>query len=769
MSRFGESQSIKRLEDIRFLTGGGHYVDDVAPAGALHAYFLRSPVAHAEIAALDLDDAREMPGVHMVLGAEDLVAAGVDLAIPYITVKNADGSDAAAPLRPVLAQGRVRYVGEPFAAVIAETMDQARDAAEAIGFDLEELPVHMEVAPGGPEIHAEAPENVAYDWRLGDAAAAEAAFARAAHRVKLRLEDNRIMVGSMEPRGAFAEWDGARLHLAFGGQGVWNMKGWIAKALGLEAEQVQITTPDVGGGFGMKTGPYPEYFVLAHVARALNKPVRWIADRTEAMLSDNGGRDLVSTAELALDDDYRITAYRVDIVSNLGAYNSVFGQAIQSSISSRVLTGTYDVQCVDVRARGIYTNTTQVDAYRGAGRPEAIYTLERTMDMAARELGLDPFELRRRNFIPPAAFPYKSASGETYDVGDFPRVLGRLEQEADVAGFATRRAESEKAGKLRGLGLCYYIEAILGDPSEGATVEFNEDGTVNLYVGTQSNGQGHETVYAQFLSDRTGIPIEQIKVIQGDSDRIARGGGTGGSRSVTVQSAATLATVDKMVAAFADFLEDEMGAKPEFDDGAFRAPGSNRTMTLVEAADLAREQGRTELLRHEERTKLEGRSYPNGGHVAEVEIDPETGALEVVRYTVTDDFGNLMHPMLAQGQVHGGVAQGLGQAVTERVVFDEAGQLLTATFMDYAMPRADTMPMIRFTTEPVPSTTNPLGMKGCGEAGTVGALAAVTNAALDALCARGVRAVDMPLTPERVWGWLRDAAAEDTGEAGAAS
>ncbi|MEX5727211.1 carbon-monoxide dehydrogenase large subunit [Rhodovulum iodosum] len=764
-TKFGQSQTVKRFEDVRLLTGHGQFVDDTAPEGALFAHVLRSPVAHAEITGLDVSEARQMPGVHLVLIAADLEEAGVDLNMKATVVKNRDGSRGAAPERPLLARGRVRFVGEPVAMVVAETLDQARDAAEAIGFDFEELEPHLDLAEGGFEIHPEAPGNLAYDWALGDEEAVNAVFAAAARTVRLEVPDNRIIVNSMEPRGAWAEWDGDRLHLCVNGQGVWGQKTKLAAMLHLPEEAVRVTTPDVGGGFGMKGMTYPEYYVISHAARVLDRPVRWMSERTEAMLTDNAGRDLVSVAELAFDADHRITGYRVTTLSNLGAYNSEFAQPIQSQLFSRVLTGPYDIRAAFVAAKGIFTNTTQVDAYRGAGRPEAIYVLERAMDMAARELGVDAWELRRKNFIAADAFPYKTQSGELYDVGDFPRVLDRVREAADIAGFAARRDQSEAQGRLRGLGLCYYIESILGDPTEGAEVEFCEDGTVNLYVGTQSNGQGHETVYAQFLSDQSGISVDKIRVIQGDSDLIAKGGGTGGSRSVTTQSNATLATVEKMVAAFTPFVAGEMGVDEGavgFEDGTFRASGSNLTPTLAEAAQMARAKGREELLRHKGEYTLPGRSFPNGAHVAEVEIDPETGVTRVVRYTVTDDFGNLMNPMLAEGQVHGGVAQGIGQAICERVGYDEYGQLLTATFMDYAMPRADDIPMVTFTTEPVPSTANPLGMKGCGEAGTVGALAAVGNAVLDALWDRGIRQADMPFTPNRVWAMLngRDIAAE---------
>ena len=762
MEKFGKSQPVTRVEDQRLLTGHGRYMDDIAPQGALYAYVFRSPVAHGTIAELDVSDAREAEGVHLVLTNDDLEAAGITESMSGVVLENRDGSTAADPHRPVLARGKVRHVGEPVALIVAETPEQARDAAEMILFDTEDLPAKMDLARGGAPVHDDVPDNLAFDWGLGDEAATEAAFDAAAHVVKLEVGDNRIIVNSLEPRGCVADWDGARLHLAFGGQGVWGMKAELSRMLGLGKDAVHVTIPDVGGGFGMKAAPYPEYFAVAQAARVLGRPVRWMSDRTEAMLSDHGGRDLTSTAELAFDADHRITAYRVKTRCNLGAYNSNFGQAIQTRLFSRVLMGVYDVQTTWLQVEGYYTTTTQVDAYRGAGRPEAIYVLERGMDRAARELGIDPWELRRKNFIKHEQFPYQSATGETYDVGDFNRILTRVAAEADAAGFAARKAADEARGLLRGQGLCYYIESILGDPSEGAKVEFCEDGTVKLYVGTQSNGQGHETVYAQFLADQTGIPADHIHVIQGDSDLIARGGGTGGSRSVTTQSTATLATVDTMLAAFTPYLADKMGVEEEaisFDDETFRAPGSNMTPTVLEAAEMARADGRADLLVHEARAKLSGRSFPNGAHVAEVVVDPETGHVQVDRYTVVDDFGNLINPLLAEGQVHGGVVQGLGQALTEQVAFDEDGQLLTATFMDYALPRAADTPMIGFTSEPVPSTANLMGMKGCGEAGTVGSMAAVANAVQDALWAQGVRQADMPFTPMRVWEMLRDGTA----------
>ncbi|MEP3296421.1 MAG: xanthine dehydrogenase family protein molybdopterin-binding subunit [Pseudoruegeria sp.] len=754
MDKFGKRLPVKRVEDIRFLTGAGRYVDDLAPKNALHAYFLRATMAHADITALDLTEARAAKGVHLALCAEDLVKAGVRLKMGAHLVKNRDGSKGADPERPILANGRVRFVGEPIVVIVADTMEQAKDAAELIVLEFEPLDVHVAPLPGGPTIHPEAPDNVAFDWGLGDMDKTEAAFASAQHHLTYDISDNRIIVNAMEPRACFAEWEGDRLHVCINGQGVWNTKGEMAAHLGLRKDQVRVTNPDVGGGFGMKAFDYPEYFNIAHAARVLGRPVRWSADRTESMLTDNSGRDLVTRCELAFDEALKMTAYRVTSTCNLGAYNSSFAQAIQTDLFAKVLMGTYDVQDTYLHVQGIYTNTTQVDAYRGAGRPEAIYALERSMDYAAHDLGVDAWDLRRRSFIQPDEFPYRTTTGEIYDVGDFDRVLNRVELECDRAGFAARRAVSEAVGKLRGLGLCYYIESILGDPSETARVDFNADGTATIFVGTQSNGQGHETVFATFLSDHTGIPMEKINFVQGDSDRIATGGGTGGSRSGTTQATATLATVQTMKEAFTPFLAAMFDVEPEdmrFDDEKFRATGTNQTCTMLEAADMARNEGRNDLLSHTATTTLPGRSFPNGAHVAEVEIDPETGQISLARYTVTDDFGNLLNPMVVEGQVQGGVAQGFGQAFCEHVVHDENGQLLTASFMDYGMPRAEDLPMIGFTTEPVPSTANVMGMKGCGEAGTVGSMAATANAVMDALRGRQVNRGDMPFTPLRVW------------------
>lgn len=760
MQKFGRAQPAGRIEDRRFLTGQGRYVTDIAPADSLVGFFLRSPVAHGRIRALDLAPAEAMAGVHLVLYAARLEALGVTLGMTGMIMANADGTPGAAPERPALARGPLRFVGEPVALVVAETLAQAQDAAEAIGLEVDDAPPALALDEGAPQIHPEAPGNRAYDWRLGDAAAVEAALAASAHRIAIEVVHNRVTAASLEPRAAWADWRDGRLHLCVCAQGVWTQKGELARMLRLDPGAVRVTNPDVGGGFGMKVMTYPEYPVLAAAARHLGRPVRWAADRGEAMLSDNGARDLVARAELGFDRDLKITAYRVDVRSNMGAYNSQFGQNIQSGLFAKVLTGPYDIALAHLRARGFYTNTAPVDAYRGAGRPEAILTLERAMDHAARVLGVDPFDLRLRNVI--AQTPYRMVNGDTIDSGDFARVLRRLQAEADVAGWPGRQAASRARGRLRGRGLASYIEAVLGDPSETARLTLDAGGGATLYVGTQSNGQGHETVYTRLLAAQTGLDPAGIRIVQGDSDAVPKGGGTGGSRSVTVQGTAITAVTRATAEAFCQFLSEDQGLEGiSFGEGIFAAPGSNLRLTLAEAADLARSRGRADLCDQARTITLDTRSFPNGAHLAEVEVDPETGQIWLDRYTVTDDFGHMLAPQFVEGQVQGGIAQGYGQAVIEQVVHDDQGQLLTGSFMDYAMPRATDLCAVRFTTEPAPTPSNPLGMKGCGEAGTVGALSAISNAVADALAQAGVGRVDMPFTPSRVWHWLQEARAAE--------
>ena len=765
MDKFGLSQPVRRTEDLRFLRGTGCYVDDMAPESTLTAVFVRTPVAHGDIAELDVSEARGMPGVELVLTGADLDAA-IDNDLSGSRIPNRDGSLSVRPRRPVLATERVRHLGEAVAMVVADSPAAAKDAAEAVTLDIDaraaviDGPAALEA--GAPEVHSDAPGNLCYDWGIGDQDATERALAGAAHTVELELVNNRVIANPLETRGVLAEWTGDHLTVHFNGQGVWDLKDELAKRLRLEAGQVTVHTPDDGGGFGMKGFVYPEHIAVAEAARMLGRPVKWMSERGEGFQTDASGRDQVARMVAGFDADHRIVGLKIETVANLGAYLSQAAVYIASDLAARVLTGVYDLQTAWFNVKGVFTNTTPVDAYRGAGRPEAQYQLERMMDKAARVMGVDPVELRRINFIKPGQFPYHTIVGETYDVGDFDKVLDRALEEADYAGFARRKEQSLAAGKYRGLGLCYYIESILGAQDETARIEFTEDGGIDLLVGTQSNGQGHETVYAQFLHERSGLPFDRIRIVQGDSDRIKAGGGTGGSRSVTMQGTAINGAADDLIEKMKPLAEEELEVAAgdlEWADGAWRVAGTDKSVDLMTLAAKARREGRVEFLTQETQTTVPGRSFPNGCHIAEVEIDAETGETHCVKYTVVDDFGRLMNPMLAEGQVHGGVAQGIGQALTEHVVFDEDGQLLSASFMDYAMPRADDVPMIPFHHEGVPSTANDIGMKGCGEAGTVGALAAVTNASLDALWDQGVHQVDMPMTPGRVWSWLQAAGA----------
>ena len=760
MEKFGKSQSVERREDDRFITGLGKYVDDTAPEDALHSYVFRSVYPHGKIKTLNIEVAQTALGVRLVLTAKALEEGGVSSKMEASLLKNQDGSLAPNTDRFLLAKEKVRFVGEPVAMVFAETFAQARAAAELIVFEIDDLPVHLEVCAGGPALHDAAPDNIAFDWAMGDLNEIDMVKAGAAHVLSYKISDNRIICNSMEPRGCWSSLEDGRLHLCVNGQGVWAQKTHLANMFKIDESEIRVTNPDVGGGFGMKAMSYPEYFLVAHATRLLGVSVRWMSDRSEAMVSDNSGRDLTSIATLAFDKDLKILCYAVETFANMGAYSSQFAQPIQTQLFSKVLTGVYDIPLAYLQVTGIYTNTTQVDAYRGAGRPEAIYVLERAIDYAARSLGVDPWDLRRRNFIPVNKFPYKTSSKVTYDVGDFNKVLDAAVEKCGLDDFEKRRLQSASKGKLRGIGLCCYIESILGSPTETSRVCFNVDGTVDLFVGTQSNGQGHETVYAQYLSDQSGISVDLIRVIQGDSDKIPTGGGTGGSRSATVQNTATLALVRTIKDRYCAFLAEQNNVEitsVSFDDEVFRIDGSNVVMSLIDVTDVARAVGEVGLLDITQSATLDDLSFPNGAHVAEVEIDPETGYSVVVRYLIVDDFGYLLNPMLVEGQVHGGVVQGLGQAMMEQVVYDENGQLLTASFMDYGMPRASDVPMFEFNNIVVPSTANPIGMKGCGEAGTIGSMAAVSNAMMDALAEHNVKIADMPFTPQRVWKMLQAA------------
>ncbi|WP_029010476.1 xanthine dehydrogenase family protein molybdopterin-binding subunit [Azospirillum halopraeferens] len=763
--KFGIGQAVPRTEDPRLLTGRGRYTDDVAPAGQTRAVFVRSPHAHAEIRAIDTAEAAAMPGVLGVFTIADLDADGIGGIPCQAALKNRDGSTLATEPRPVLARGRVRHVGEAVALVVAGTEDAARDAAERVMVDYDDLPAVTGLAealePGRPRLWNEAPGNLCFDWEMGDAAAVEAAFAAADRVVALDLVNNRVVATPMEGRACLgAVEDDGRLALTVSSQGVHALRNQLMAIFSLPRDRIRVITPDVGGGFGMKLFMYPEYIACLWAARRLNRPVKWTSERTEAFLSDDHGRDHRTRTELALDRDGRFLAMRVDTLANMGAYLSNYGPFVPTELHAPMYAGCYRTPAIHVRVRGVYTNTQPVDAYRGAGRPEAAYALERSVDHAARAIGLDPAEIRRRNFIPPDAMPYATPLGKTYDTGDFARNLEDALRLADAAGAGARKAAARARGRLRGLGIATYIEACSGGGPEQATVDILKDGRAVLMIGTQSNGQGHETAYKQILADRLGLAPEDIEVVQGDTDRVSWGAGTGGSRSVPVGGAALSKSAERVVAKAAEVAAELLEAAPvdvEFAAGVFTIAGTDRTVSLKQVAEKAAGAGAV-AFSERARWSPPADTFPNGCHVCEVEVDPDTGTVEVVRYTVVDDFGTVINPLLLKGQVHGGVVQGIGQALHERVVFDpDTGQLLTGSLMDYGLPRAADAPPITVELNSVPSTTNALGMKGAGEAGAIGAPPAVINAVVDALSDCGIAHVDMPVTPEYLWRLVRSA------------
>jgi carbon-monoxide dehydrogenase large subunit len=775
MAKFGIGQSVRRTEDQRFVTGRGRYTDDINLDGQAYGCVLRAPEAHARIVGIDLEQARSAPGVLAIFTGADIDAEGSNEIPCGIPLKNRDGSDRADVLRPVLCSERVRHVGDHVAFVVAETLVQAKDAAELIEVEYETLPSVIDTdqatASGAPRVYDHVPGNLAFDWEYGDPEAVDQAFAQAAHVSRIRIINNRVVANPMEPRAAVAMWDRAtgKLTLHAGTQGGWSHKAILASIMKLDPAAVRVLTPDVGGGFGMKGMFYPEYALAAWAARRLERPVKWTAERsTDAFLSDVMGRDHVTEAQLALDAEQRIIGLKVETKAAMGAYLNLFAPFIPTGAALKVLPGVYDVKKLVYRVKGVLTNTTPVDAYRGAGRPESIYLIERLIDATARDLGVEPTELRRRNFIRPEAMPFATAAGETYDTGEFARIMDTAMDRAGWAGFAQRRAQAEARGRLRGIGMCCYIESTMGEPSESAEIRFEEDGTVSVLVGTQSNGQGHETAYAQVLNERLGVPFEQIRIIQGDTDRIPSGGGTGGSRSLTAEAFAIREAAEKVVERGKAYAAQEFEAAVADIDferaaGTFRVKGTDRAVPIME---LARKAAGASLpgsgiesgLSDRATATLSAWTFPNGCHIAEVEVDPDTGITAVVRYTVVDDFGVVVNPMLVEGQVHGGVVQGIGQALMEHAVYDEAGQLVSGSFMDYCMPRADNTPFMSFSTVEIPCKNNAFGIKGCGEAGTVGACAAVMNALVDALETVGTRDIDMPATPSRVWQALQSAA-----------
>jgi len=772
MAKFGLSQSVRRVEDPRLLLGHGRYTDDIAFDGQVHGYVLRSPHAHAKISSIDVSAAKAMPGVLAIMTGADLAAQGVGEVPCVIPLKNSDGSDRANTPRLPLATDAVRHVGDPVAFIVTETVEQGRDAAEAVMVDYDVLPSVTDLAvaaePGQPQIWEAAPNNTVFDWEVGDKDKAAALIGSAAHVTRLTVINNRVVVASMEGRACAAQYDAGTGHFTVyaGTQGSWLVKNLLAASvLKVEPEKVRVVTPDVGGGFGMKLYLYAEYALCALAARAVGRPVKWAAERTEAFQSDTHGRDNITLGELAVDANGKFLALRTRNVANMGAYLSTFAPFIPTGAGTKVLASVYDFQAIHARVLGIVTNTVPVDAYRGAGRPESNYLVERLIDQAARDLGIDRIELRRRNMVGQSAMPYVTAMAQRYDSGDFPRVMDAALAKIDWAGFPARKAEAAKRGKKRGIGLAYYLEATGGGPTENASVKFAEDGFVDVYVGTQSTGQGHETAYAMLTSHELGIPMEKIRIQQGDSDTLPSGGGTGGARSLYSEGQAILVTaasvIEKGKQAASEMLEAAV-VDIEFDKGRFGVVGTDRGVDILSLA--ARQRQRiaagedTILLDALETANIDAHTFPNGCHVAEVEVDPETGMIAIPRYIVVDDVGHALNPLIVRGQVHGGVAQGIGQAFLERTSYDkESGQLLSASFMDYALPRAEDLPDIEVDLIEVPCETNPLGVKGAGEAGAVGSPPAVVNALIDALSDAGVTQIDMPATPEVVWKALRAA------------
>src|SRR5580693_4952872 len=765
--KFGIGQPVRRYEDLRLITGRGRYTDDVSLPHSAQAFVLRSPAAHAHLRRIDATAARKMPGVLLVATGADVKAEGLGNLACQTPVKNSDGTPQHETPRRLLAVEKVRYVGQPVAFVVAETLSQARDAAEAIEVDYEALPVVTDakdaLAPGAAQLFDHIPGNLVFDWDndLGDPKATEAALAKAAHVVSIDLINNRLVANSMEPRNAVVDYDpqSGRSTLYTGTQGPHFVRDPLAEAvLKIPKEQLRVITPNVGGGFGMKAFVYPEQALAVWASRKIARPVKWQEDRSEGFISDNQGRDHTTHAELALDAAGRFLGLRATILANLGAYLSPFGSFVPTR-STDLVSGLYDFPAIHVNVKGVCTNTVPVCAYRGAGRPEAAYLLERIVDAAARELGMTPDAIRRVNFVPSSAMPYTSATKLLLDSGEFEKVMDLCMAAAEWPTFATRRKQSERAGKLRGIGMATYTERCGGGFPETASIEFKDD-KVELVMGNQEYGTGLVTAYKQIVSGQLGIDADRIDVIMGDTDRTPSGL-TGGSRALAVAGTALYEAgktiIDKGTQLAAHLLEVS-AQDVAFADGTFSVPGTDLRLDILEVAKAARDPAKLPagMAPGLDTTHVRvppAQTFPNGCHIVEVEIDPDSGAVAIARYTVVDDFGRAINPLLLEGQVHGGIVQGIGQALLEHAVYDgDSGQLLSGSFMDYAMPRAGDLPNFAFSTHNVPTTSNPLGVKGAGEAGAVGAPPAVINAIVDALNRRtGARHIDMPATPRRVW------------------
>ena len=769
IEKFAIGQAVPRVEDPMLLRGHGRYTDDVSLPGQAYAVMVRSRNGHGLIRAIRTEAARAMPGVLAVYTAGDLEGYGpLKCNMP---LKSRDGSPLKKPWRGALAKDKVRYVGDPVACVIAETVFAAKDAAEAVDIDIDPLTAVVTpgeaVREGAPLLYDDVPGNVPLDYHFGDSAAVEAAFAAAAHVTRLRLLNSRVVVNAMEPRAAVASYDGARFTFYVGSQGVTGMRAQIADCLGVDAKAVHVLTGQVGGSFGMKGVLFPEYVCLLHGARALGRPVKWTDERSGSFFSDSHGRDQEFTGELALDNEGNFLAVRFTGYADMGAFLSPMGPIPGTLNIVKNVQSMYRTPLIEVSSKCVFTNTSQIGPYRGAGRPEGNYFMERLIDAAAAEMGADRLALRRRNQIRRHDLPYKTASEVTYDSGDFIALTKQALDLADAKGFSRRKRESARRGKLRGLGIGNFLEVTAPPGKELADIAFNADGTVTLTTGTLDFGMGHATPFAQVLSERLGVPFEKITLLQGDSDRLEIGGGSGGSKSLMHSGTAIVEAATKVVEKgkeAAGYVLEAAASDVEFAHGRFVIAGTDRSITVMELARTLRE-GRVKvppeapqsLDVHHISNGPGAATFPNGCHVAEVEVDPETGVVELVKYACVNDFGVVVNPLIVAGQLHGGVVQGVGQALMEMTVYDADGQLLTGSFMDYAMPRAADVPAFELAEHPVPAKTNILGAKGCGEAGCAGSLTSVMNAVLDALAERGIRHIDMPLTPFRIWQALHDA------------
>ena len=770
LQKYGVGQPVRRKEDDTLVRGKGKYTDDFNLPGQAYAWMVRSSHAHGLIRSIDATAAKAMPGVLGVWTGADMEAAGQGPFTCGLPLKSRDGSPLKQTNRTALMTDKVRYVGDPVAFVIAETVAQARDAAEAVVLDIDPLPAVTSAEdaakPGAPQLYDHIPNNVALDYHYGDKAAVDAAFATAAHVTRLDIVNTRVAVVAMEPRAALASFDKSseRYTIQVPTQGVAGNRANLAKNLKVPNDKVRVLTANVGGSFGMKNVNYPEYMCILHAAKTLGRPVKWTDERSTSFLSDSQGRAQQIHAELALDREGKFLAVRLSGHGNLGAYITGVSPGPLSLNTGKNLASVYRTPLMNVDIKCVLTNTTLMGAYRGAGRPEANYFMERLIDAAADEMGIDRLTLRKRNFIKSSQMPFAASSGVTYDSGDFAGVFGKALELSDHAGFAKRKKESRKNGKLRGIAVGSYLEVTAPPSGELGKIVFEADGSVKLITGTLDYGQGHATPFAQVLSAQLGVPFDKVTLEQGDSDIVHSGNGTGGSRSITATGQAIVESSALVIAkgkAAAAHLMEAAEADIEFEGGRFTIAGTDRSIDIMELAQRMREakmpEGVPSSLDVDHTTKETPSTFPNGCHVAEVEIDPDTGVVRIVGYTGVNDFGTVVNPMIVAGQLHGGVAQGIGQALMEEVSYDTSGQPVTGSFMDYAMPRACDIPSMTIGDHPSPAKSNPLGTKGCGEAGCAGSLSTVVNAVIDALSEFGVTHIDMPLTPERVWRAIQDA------------